>query len=448
VQNLLGIFLLLFLTPWTYAELNDDILRHACNDPSQYTKSPTMKTNAGEEFQYRYLRMKDSDRIFDCRGVGVNADKLVSTEGTAGECVDCKADKLSIASTAAIVSQAQCPKNNKKEESCNSQVGCVFAADALHLVNAFIPFKNIIAPKCGGNNKGSMGCLGNIVAGVVTGLVDLVKGIGYLASAGWGKLKSWVGGFFADKEVIETDNAMSDVMLAAQEMPKESFFEMVMNTGAWIKNILATMIGGMMDSAKSAATCEEWKGAPLVSECSKPSVGWDCMDCAQKTETVCALTGVVGSDLVLMFVAGASFAKVAAKLAKSSEALDKVKNVVDVAKQNKFGKVAIATTVAVAGGAKYVGGKALAVLAQLDKLPVLKQWAHVNEKAFLEGLKVGGSGLAVQRPLLTGAHAGNASESTSIPLEQELIRTGVSPAAAKRVSGDESQTLNFCPVGR
>jgi hypothetical protein len=456
------------------------VLRQACLDPAQVRYSPATKDANGKRVYYRYLAGNQKTKTFNCEGVGVGpvtrlpaklAPSPEITEASTG-CINCS--KPSALSEASVATQlaAACPPSKKANSSCVGQISCEITSG---IQNFILPVLGTGLGKAMCPKTAAGGCAGAIAAGVGRALVDLVKGIGYLAEAGWGwakqKTKSFFSGFFSNKKVHRVDNTMSKVMLFLQSLSWAKIKMMVTNTKKFLGDIVSAIINGMVESAQLAANCGKWSGVPLTSKCLEPGPGWNCMDCSQKARSVCAFAGVVGSDFVLMFVGGVGFAKVAAKFGKASKAINQIQHIADVASKTKVGKIVRTTTAVAVVPVSVTGKAALKVLTTIEKLPGFKQYAYVSEKAFLAGVQVGsrGSARAATVAARSAQAMGRAEDvDDAIPnlttsndeievasqnpfstsAQDDAIRNGVAAEQVDTFDVDESRVLNYCAGGK
>lgn len=349
-----------------------EVIRSACRDIRQVRYTKKMRGPDGQNVYYRYI-VTENKKTFDCRGVGVGPVKTIpKTE--AGLCDNCSSD--------AIGGPAQSLE----------QIAAQAAALAPQCPNRTSPsvLKNMFAGQA---------CMANALKGVISALVDMIKGIGYLVGAA----VSWVKGkFFGTPAVHKTDHAMTKVMNFFRTMSRAKLLSIMKNTGAWIRDMAKALKDSIWESAKNSATCEKWSGVPLASECKVKGPGWDCMNNYQKMQTACSLVGAVGSDIALLFVGGIGVGKLVARSARLMQFVNATKTVAAAAVRTTGRAVAaggrgaqlaarvVSASASLAGGTVAFSGKTvLRALAQIDRLPLFKQYAHASEQAFLAGFKIG-----------------------------------------------------------
>ncbi len=466
------------------ADQTRDGLRAVCLDNAVVTYT-SVRSSSGKMKHYRYLRSGDrrNPKVFDCRGVGVGpvdtlpdqrARAAVPMEASAN-CTDCAAraqaaavPRIEIARGDArrIAESAACPAQPASAATCLTGIGCVLSGSAFHFIPQ--PIRPVI-PQCRQAGATS-NCVDNIAAGVGAALSELVKGIGYLASAGWNMLSSATTNFFSGRQVHRTDNAMSKILRVFQRMSRADLMKVITAPAKWLGDLLKGFIRSYFDMAKNAAACRKWSGIPLASTCVEPSPAWNCMSCAEKTQTVCALGGAVGSELVLAFFTGGAAGAVSAvsKSAKIAQIAARVGQIGEAAVGVKVAAAAAAAGRATIAVAARTASSVGSLFAQMDKVPGLKQFAHANEQAFLAGFNMV-SGGAPLRVSVTAVNAGRIGQSleaartadgiaSAAPVaaaadefappqtpHHEALRNGAPEDRANAIVHDESRALNHCP---
>lgn len=357
------------------------VLLSACQDPEHVRYSPRTRGPGGQYVYYRYLARPNAP-IFECRGVGAGPVSRKLTVTQADICTDC--DK----------SQGRGGPAQSLQEIA-AQVSTTARAPQC-------PYLKIDARVF----TSGLQCFDSAIKGIIASLMDLVKGIGYLANAGY----EWVKGkLFSQAPVQRTDNMMTKVLNFLRTMTFKKYLELQLKPFLFLRDLAKAFAVNVYETSKNSANCDKWEGLPLWSKCLKEGPGWDCMSLNQKTQTVCAMVGSFGSDFAMLFVGGVTIGKLAAKSARLVAVVNKAREIAQAASMRaasvvaKGGRTVELAVRAASGTARmaakipiYSGKTVLRALSAVDKLPGFKQYAQLSEKAFLEGFKIGRSSGAVR----------------------------------------------------
>lgn len=355
-----------------------EVLSSACRDPQHVRYSPRTRGADGQYVYHRYLRQPNG-KVFDCRGVGAGPVRRKLPVTQAEICTD-----------------------------CDTSEGRGGPAQSLQEIAAAAATARAAAPSCPAMRidraafTAGLQCYESIARGIIASLVDLVKGIGYIANAAF----TWVRGRFMSRpSVHQTDNAMSKVMNFLRTMDRAKFLRLLAKPFVFIRDLAKAFAINIYETSKTAATCQKWSGIPLASTCERQGPGWDCMSLNQKTQTICSMLGAIGSDIALLFVGGITIGKLIARSPKLLSIANRTRVAAQaattrasavVARGGRAAELAVRTAAATARAAGaipvYSGRTVLRALNAIDKLPGFKQYAQLSERAFLAGFNIGRGG--------------------------------------------------------
>lgn len=244
-----------------------------------------------------------------------------------------------------VAASLSCTEARKKEiwGRCGSDASCVLVASALSVAG---PFAEKILPK-GLSTKGCSAtndnCLTQLALGFVKSAFNFFEGAwGLLKKAGTGIANTakdfwgWVSGAEAQSSTAQ--------LAAATASEDEGIFQQLKKdfTGTMAKlwtGLLATIKHWLANSM----FCQEWSGKPQFSTCKRPAQGLDCTECKAMITGMCALTGVLVSEVIPAFITGGIVTILKHGVSGASKASKLIK--VSVASSNAIKRSKIASMV-------------------------------------------------------------------------------------------------------
>jgi len=201
---------------------------------------------------------------------------------------------------------ASCTEARKKEvwSKCASDASCVLVSTAAGMTG---PLANVLIPK-GMRAQGCSGtqdnCLKQLALGFVKSVFTLFEGAwGLLKSAGKGianqsrRFWNWV----TDAE----DKSSTAQLSAAQASEDEGIFRQLKND---FSGTMARMWTGLVAALKhwlaNSVFCQKWSGTPQFSKCLEPAQGFGCTSCKAMITGMCAMVGVIASEVIPAFLTG------------------------------------------------------------------------------------------------------------------------------------------------
>ena len=389
-------------------------LESACRDASNLNISEPIVKEDGK-YYYFYLKVDGGDGkqiVFDCSafGVGPVVEELLSdfiVQTPYAQEASCRengenevlASMLSIStSLKSEVDNYYCEQN--KSKSCGKELACNFARTAINigtfgigaaLAGAFSK-KDVAKQGCLDLSRGD--CATNAIAGIIKNVFLNIEGLwelGKLAVKGvqWGAGKAWGGikSFFGYGEVQAAEDKSAEGLHNAAQLSDADVEESQKNPLAFVMNFGNKVYNMVHEYIANNFTCEEWSGVPHASKCLKPMKDFACANCGQKMSAICGTIGLIGGEIVTAFLTGGAI-NLASRLGKATKISKLVGGAVKIGKagaKSKLGKI-------VGGLGKAVVYLPLKALEKIGKIPGIKQFVHLNEKAFMKGLAMGSKG--------------------------------------------------------
>lgn len=205
---------------------------------------------------------------------------------------------------------ASCTEARKREvwSQCGRDASCVLIATAAGMAgplsNALIP-KGMRAQGCSGTQDN---CLKQLALGFVKSVFSFFEGAwGLLKSAG-----SAIGNGVANQTrrfwnwVTDAEDRSSTAQLsAAQASEEEGIFQQLKND---FRGTMVKMWTGLVAALKhwlaNSVFCQKWSGTPQFSQCLEPAQGFGCTSCKAMITGMCAMVGVIASEVIPAFLTG------------------------------------------------------------------------------------------------------------------------------------------------
>jgi hypothetical protein len=395
------------------------VVTAACKDPRQVTYGEREKDKSGRWVYQRFLKKADGKK-FQCLKVGVlpvaklppPPPKDLNTEAGGKPCTDCKRPEAA-EQVKALAAQTElaptCKANTQSAADCTKDMMCTLMRDVLKISAPAAGFalSKVKLPVCGSKGAGAS-CGEKLALGLGNGIKNLFWGIGYLA---WGGVKAVgktakglfdytvatgkdrinaIRNLFSSKPVHRTDNAMSMAHLWMQKLSKSKFTQFVKQPIQFITDFIKQIYFDTLETSKNLANCQKWKGVPLFSQCKQPAAAWACLNCVDKTETVCAMLGFATTDIASLFFAGVGIAKVAS-YSKAFAGFASKTTRISVKYLGKGTTRKIITAAAATGAATAkVAAPVIKAISVLEKVPGIKQYSQLQGAAIKTGLAAGG----------------------------------------------------------
>ncbi len=212
---------------------------------------------------------------------------------------------------AKVAASAACSKAKQQQtaQRCAGDSLCALMSSATPYLGAVVANKIIPANKRSGNcSARGDNCLVQMstafvksVFGLFGGAWDLLKSAGRAVLNGvkntakrfWG----WVTG---------AENKSSTSQLAAARASKnDGIFQQLKNDFfGTMGKLWAGMVGALNHWISNDIFCQEWAGTPRFSECKRPANGIACTNCKTVINGICAISGVIISEVIPAFLTG------------------------------------------------------------------------------------------------------------------------------------------------
>lgn len=212
---------------------------------------------------------------------------------------------------AKVAASAACSPAKQRDVAsrCAGDSTCALMSSAIPFLGATVANKIIPASKRSGrcSAKGD-NCLVQMgtafvksVFGLFGGAWDLLKAAGRAVlngvKAGARKFWGWVTG---------AENKSSTSQLAAAKASKNDgiFQQLKKDFFGTMGKLWAGMVGAITHWLSNDIFCQEWAGTPRFSECKRPSKGIACTNCKTVINGMCAISGVIISEVIPAFLTG------------------------------------------------------------------------------------------------------------------------------------------------
>lgn len=244
-----------------------------------------------------------------------------------------------------VAATLSCTEERKKEiwNRCGSDASCVLVSSALSVAGPFaekILPKGLSAKGCSATNDN---CLTQLALGFVKSAFNFFEGAwGLLKKAGTGIANTakdfwgWVSGAEAQSSTAQ--------LAAATASEDEGIFQQLKKD---FSGTMAKLWTGLLATIKhwlaNSMFCQEWSGKPQFSTCKRPAQGLDCTECKAMITGMCALTGVLVSEVIPAFITGGIVTILKHGVSGASKASKMIK--VSVASSNAIRRSKIASMV-------------------------------------------------------------------------------------------------------
>ncbi|EQC45866.1 hypothetical protein M899_1298 [Bacteriovorax sp. BSW11_IV] len=166
-------------------------------------------------------------------------------------------------------------------------------------------------------DKKNGNCLEELVGAAVGNLISTGQSLWSVAKSIWGFFSS------GSKMVNTTSNNLHTAVTTSVNGVKN----FASNPIAWMINKVNSMITGVKTWLKSEVFCQKWEGLAHASTCEEPMDSFECLDCNDSLNAVCAAGGFAISELGIMVLTGGTGAMVSvgAKIAIKGAAVSTAK---------------------------------------------------------------------------------------------------------------------------
>jgi len=101
-------------------------------------------------------------------------------------------------------------------------------------------------------------------------------------------------------------DSKSDELHAMSEKTDKDVSKLTSDPAAYFSDLMNSMKKNIDSWVRSSVLCQEWSGAPHMSDCKVPLSSYECIDCNDKINATCAAIGAITSEFgVMVFTAGA-----------------------------------------------------------------------------------------------------------------------------------------------
>lgn len=238
------------------------------------------------------------------------------------------------------------PKKEAVRKKCPQDMSCVLSASALAiggpLAHKMVP--NDFKPRdCNFENDN---CFTQLATGFLQATMAFFRGSWDILKMAAKKTGEKMGEFWDWVRGAEDHSSTSQLALA-KVSSDQSIFEMFLKDfPGTMKKVWLGFIGAINEWLKNDIFCQEWAGTPRFSQCRKPTDSFDCLSCKSMVNGLCAVSGIVLSEIVPSFLTGGLIkaakygVKEASKIAKLFKVSDKS---VGAIKSSRIAKLAATT---------------------------------------------------------------------------------------------------------
>ena len=398
-MKLIYLILFTFLIPQSaYADLDENRLETFLKECSNFKERKTYHLFPCE---LEAKKLKESIEEFEEKQASTDLQLNCKGEGTAPDV------GLLPSFVQDIKSQMTCNEEDQKEieKNCSKDFQCN-KLRALNKAAAILPgylekkVKGYTSGQASSQNFGAAclssdksDCLTEIWTSFVANLYDTASSLWQLAKAGVSSIWN-LRGFF---------NKKADDLHVASTQTKEDIARFWDSPAKWMSAKIDSLKSSVDNFIKQSVFCQKWEGKPHLSQCEQPLNDYACINCNDKTNAFCAATGVLSSELGLVFftagvgnmvsLVGKSGVKVAADLV--AKVATKVKAVSPELRAMKGAKNT--SRVARASGKASQLGKAF--LSKLEKSKELISQVMESASKTMVGKAVAGVGRITAIPL-------------------------------------------------
>lgn len=232
-----------------------------------------------------------------------------------------------IGSVADVSSRVSCQK--EEQRSCMNDLGCnvVRSLDGMIRGGGYLLSKlsdkiqnklvdsGMAKKSCFDQSNGN--CLDELIGAFIGNLVSTGESLWTVAKSIWGFFSS------GTKMINTTSNNLHTAVTTSVKG--------VINFGThpidWIMQKAQSMMTGVKTWMKSEVFCQKWEGRPHASTCEQPMDSFDCLDCNDSMNAICAAGGFAVAEIGIMALTGGAGAvvSVGTKLAIKGAAVSAAK---------------------------------------------------------------------------------------------------------------------------
>ena len=230
-------------------------------------------------------------------------EEIQTLEASCSQGGQTEADRLARASAQAAA-RASC-----RPVSTDTQCLSLYACAAFSMVN---PLASLIgnAQRLSGNRNSCLaqgsaavpGCLQNVLKGIFDSLWGLVGPIWGAIQAGAVASYEWVRSWFVTARVQE--RTTSERLMASQQAGPSFISRFRAHPIDTMNEIVSSLFTGIKNAAMESYGCEQWSGAPFVSECRIKMTSWNCASCQQKLQLMCGVAGFAVGEIGTALLTG------------------------------------------------------------------------------------------------------------------------------------------------
>jgi ribosomal protein L24 len=283
----------------TEAELNFNLNRCADLDPnksSDQEKIPLCRQLSQRIVDHYALLQKSADVLKQLQ------DTDCSSQGPVSEHAK---NNLEIAEKVGCSQE----EKNKINQNCLKDLTCLVATDLLnvstggvagHLLWATEQF-NRNQPKKDNCISTKNSCVVSAVTYAVKALFSNISGLWDLAKSGASWAYNKTTDFFSSLWKVE--DATSDKQNNISNLDKQDKEEIKRNPLQWMSNLLSSIWKDIIKFLETDVYCEKWSTSSPKT-CVQPFRGFECLGCAKRVTSNCALIGTVLSEVLQIFFSG------------------------------------------------------------------------------------------------------------------------------------------------
>ncbi len=226
-----------------------------------------------------------------------------------------------------------CPGKDQTAVKCTADLACNVVKSSFigpYLVADLARKLGANTPRCESNSQSS--CVNELLVGVIKDVLVNMELIKEVPSITWnaikaGSNKAWGGIKSLFEDTKELEDASSSKLLAL-ESKDDSFYEEwikdpVDKALSWVTNLLEVTGSLIADSVQNNFGCAKWSSTRYLPfdgetpQCEEPIVSFECATCSQKLNMMCGVVGLIGGEVLTMYLTGGTIGLAKASLQSS-----------------------------------------------------------------------------------------------------------------------------------
>ncbi len=209
-----------------------------------------------------------------------------------------------LATQAATIAQraATCPPSPDRQ-GCAGKFACGILT-AVTFPIASLAARMTESPavrQCTDQARGMPACLANLFRGIFDSMWSMITLVWDLGRAAVTATGEWLG-LIRRSEATTSERAMM-----AQQAGPGFLSRLASDPAGTIRKMASDLFDAVQESAMNHYGCEQWSGAPFVSNCLRPMTTWNCGTCQQKTQVFCGIAGYAVGEIGTAFLTGGIF---------------------------------------------------------------------------------------------------------------------------------------------